>query len=68
VRAGSASGPVVYEGTLEPGQTKRFARRPLWVRFGAPWNVTVRLDGRRVALPRAAGPVNVLFTSTAQQA
>jgi transcriptional regulator with XRE-family HTH domain len=68
VRAGSANGAVVYEGTLEPGQSQRFAQRPLWIRFGAPWNVNVRLDGKAVALPDTTGPVNMQFSATAQRA
>lgn len=68
VRDASATGAVLFQGLLDAETTKRFARRPLWIRFGAPWNVSVHLDGKPVALPRSNGPVNVLFTSTAQQA
>jgi len=68
VRARSATGALVYEGTLQPGRTIRFGRGPLWVRFGAPWNAAVRLNGRAVALPTTTQPTNLLFTSVAQQA
>lgn len=40
VRRGGESGPVLYEGLLQPGRTLRFRAR-VWVRLGAPWNVTV---------------------------
>jgi hypothetical protein len=47
VRSGSASGPVVYEGTLATGGTVRFGlQRGLWVRLGAPWNVDATLRGK----------------------
>jgi cytoskeletal protein RodZ len=68
VRTGSATGAVVYEGMLERGEVRRFAQRPLWIRFGAPWNAHLRLDGRPVALPTSAGPVNMRFGATAQPA
>jgi len=68
VRSGSATGAVVYEGILQAGETKQFAQRPLWIRFGAPWSASVQLDGKAVALPQSTGPLNMLFTSTAQPA
>ncbi len=68
VREGSQTGRVLYEGILESGKSLRFAQRPLWVRFGAPWNVDVRLDDRAVALPGAHMPANLLFTTTAKPA
>jgi cytoskeletal protein RodZ len=68
VRAGSPTGRVLYEGILDRGKSMRFTERPLWIRFGAPWNVDVRLDGRAVTLPNARTPANLRFTSTAQPA
>ncbi|HZR90815.1 MAG TPA: RodZ domain-containing protein [Gaiellaceae bacterium] len=60
VRRGSASGPVLYEGIVALGQSRRFAvLRPLWIRVGAPWNLDVRLAGRSVAVP-IGQPGNVL--------
>jgi hypothetical protein len=41
VRKGGATGPVLYEGLVQPGHTLRFSQR-VWVRLGAPWNVTVK--------------------------
>jgi cytoskeletal protein RodZ len=48
VRAGGANGSLVYQGILEPGQSRRYARR-VWVRFGAPWNVVVSRGRHRLA-------------------
>ncbi len=63
VRAGSATGKLIYLGTLQAGQTRHFAAGPLWVRVGAPWELTMRVHGRRMPLPiRAAG--NMLVTAS----
>jgi cytoskeletal protein RodZ len=49
VRAGSASGELLYEGTVQQGQTQRFLKwKRLWMQLGAPSNLDVRLNGRRV--------------------
>jgi cytoskeletal protein RodZ len=49
VRAGSANGELLYEGTLQQGQTQRFVKwRRLWIQLGAPVYLTARLNGHRV--------------------
>jgi len=53
VRAGSAAGKPLYRGTLERGQTKRFASRTLSLSVAAPRNVVVRVGGVRVQVPRS---------------
>lgn len=61
VRVGSRKGRVLYEGLLQEGDSLRFARRRLWVRIGAPWNLRARLNGRPVlGLPADTG--NLLVT------
>jgi hypothetical protein len=40
VRLGGANGTVLFQGILEPGKTLTF-KSHVWVRFGAPWNVSV---------------------------
>jgi helix-turn-helix protein/uncharacterized protein DUF4115 len=62
VRAGTS---LVYEGTLAPGQTMRFAQRQLWIRLGAPWNARVTVDGKAYTLPSGRQPVNVTFSTPA---
>jgi cytoskeleton protein RodZ len=51
VRAGTASGRLLYSGTLERGQSQRFEARKLQLALAKPDNVLVRLNGNRVALP-----------------
>jgi hypothetical protein len=51
VRAGTATGRLLYSGTLEPGQSKPFHGRRLQLSLAAPRNVSVRLNGNRVDLP-----------------
>jgi cytoskeletal protein RodZ len=61
VHIGSRDGRVLYEGMLAEGDSLHFARRRLWLRVGAPWNLAVRLNGRMVrALPKQT--VNLLAT------
>jgi hypothetical protein len=62
VRVGSTSGPIVYQRTLQQGQTVRFGlRRPLWIRIGAPWNIDAAIGDRSFsnALPAQTGDVLV---------
>ncbi|HEY2787948.1 MAG TPA: helix-turn-helix domain-containing protein [Gaiellales bacterium] len=51
VRAGSANGKVLFENTLASGHHLRFARRRLWVRVGAPWNLGLAAAGHPLAVP-----------------
>ncbi len=51
VRAGSSSGKLLYSGTLEQGQVKRFEARRLQLALAEPQNVLVRRNGNRVELP-----------------
>ena len=62
VRAGSASGRLVYSGTLEQGQRKSFEGRRLHLALAKPANVSVRLGGRQTELPAGS-----TFTVTAQR-
>ena len=58
VRAGSAAGKPLYRGTLERGQTKRFAERRLSLTLASPRNVVVRVAGARVKVP-ASGRLRI---------
>jgi cytoskeletal protein RodZ len=63
VRAGSANGRTVYEGTLIQGKTLpvTLANGPVWIRIGDPPSLDIRLGGKLVhGLPTQAG--NVLLT------
>jgi cytoskeleton protein RodZ len=49
VRSGSATGELLYEGTLQQGQTQRFAKwKRLWIQLGAPVYLQAKLNGDRV--------------------
>ena len=66
VRLGSETGRLLYERTLEHGQTVGFSGPRLWIRIGAPWNLDATLDGQRVQLPSSTG--NVVATPRGLQA
>ena len=51
VRSGSATGPVLYDGTLAAGSEQHFRAPVLWARFGAAGNLSARLDGKALQLP-----------------
>jgi hypothetical protein len=51
VHAGSATGRVLYQGTLERGQRQTFVSRRLWLRVGRPAALSAKLNGNRVRLP-----------------
>ena len=50
VRAGSATGRLLYQGTLERGQTQHFSARRLWLNVGSPETLWLRLNGRPVPI------------------
>lgn len=60
-RAGSPTGPLLYQGTLAGGQTVRLSSRRLWVRLGAASNLALTLNGKP-ADPDLHGTVDVLVT------
>jgi len=59
VRRGSANGPVMFQGILGRGSTVRFAAR-VWVRLGAPWNVSAHRGSHVVGGLTATTPVNLV--------
>ena len=49
VRAGSAAGELLYQGTLEQGQTQRFTKwKRLFVELGMPAYLDAKLNGKPV--------------------
>jgi hypothetical protein len=65
VHLGSATGPAVFERTLAPGQHALFGlRKRLWIRMGAPWNLTATIGKQNVdaTLPRSTGDVTATRT------
>ncbi|HET6643713.1 MAG TPA: RodZ domain-containing protein [Gaiellaceae bacterium] len=59
VQLGSPAGRYVHEGTLEQGQSLRFAGPRLWIRLGAPSNLEASLNGARTSLPEDTATVVV---------
>lgn len=55
----SSAGRHLFEGTLEPGNSRRFGQGPLWIRIGAPWNLVASRGGRRLSLPQTVATVLV---------
>jgi hypothetical protein len=51
VHLGSRAGRNLHEGTLEQGQSLRFAAKRLWIRLGAPSNLEAILNGAPASLP-----------------
>jgi len=59
-RRGGATGPVLYEATLQQGQVIRLTAPRIWVRFGAPWNVDASRAGHVVHGLSVTHAVNVV--------
>jgi cytoskeleton protein RodZ len=57
VHRGSATGPIVFQGTLEKGESQTFVGRRLWVDVARPEVVTARLNGRVRRLPTGSAKV-----------
>ena len=69
VQRESSAGPVVYEGTIRPGQAVGLTvRGPLWMRVGWAPSLGVALSGRPVALPGGTGDFLVRRTGVAPAA
>src|SRR5262245_26431425 len=59
VHRGSASGPILYQGTLEYGQAEVFTGKRLWITLDRPENITMVLNGRARHLP-VGGPKTLI--------
>jgi cytoskeleton protein RodZ len=63
IHRGSEAGPLLYEGTLLQGRsTAPFRGERLWVNVGAPSNVVIRRNGKRVALPGTGVPRQIVVS------
>ncbi len=63
VQHGSATGAVIYEGTLAPGVSVSIrVSQPLWMRVGWAPNLLVLLGGRSVSLSGGTGDFTVTRT------
>jgi hypothetical protein len=59
VRRQSETGPVLYEGTLQPGESLSFRPR-VWLRLGAPANVEAHRGASPLAGLAGAVPVDLV--------
>ena len=69
VRAGSAAGELLFQGTLEKGQTQRFVRKRVWLQYGAGNHLELKVNGEQTDVPAGAaivavGPKGVRVVST----
>jgi cytoskeleton protein RodZ len=62
VRRWGEHGTQLFEGMLQPGDYRRFASGPFWIRIGAPWNLDASLAGHALALPQTVATVMVTRT------
>ena len=62
VHSGSATGRILFQGTLELGQRKLFGGRKLWITLDRPENLATILNGRSRVLP--AGGVKTLIVTS----
>ena len=68
VHKNSASGELVYSGTMEKGQSQRFVARRLWITLGDPSVLDAKLNGKRVAEFPSANTVVVTSEGVRPQA
>ena len=61
MHSGSATGRIVFQGTLERGQRKLFSARKLWITLDRPENLGTVLNGHSRVLP--AGGVKTLIVT-----
>jgi hypothetical protein len=62
VHSGSATGRILFQGTLERGQRKLFSGQKLWITLDRPENLGTVLNGRSRILP--AGGVKTLIVTS----
>jgi hypothetical protein len=61
-RRGSASGALLAERTLAPGQAVHLHGRRVWLRLGDPTSVRLRVNGKTLKNVYPAQPINLLVT------
>ena len=60
-RRGSASGALLAERTLAPGQAVHLHSRRVWLRLGDPTSVRLRVNGKTLETAYPAQPINLLI-------
>jgi hypothetical protein len=59
IRRDSATGAVLFEGTLTKGDSRSYTASRFHVRFGAAANVSAKLDGQPLPLPGGTYSVTI---------
>jgi cytoskeleton protein RodZ len=62
VLRGSATGEILFAGTLERGRMMRFTAKKLWLNVASPENIAARLNGKAIRLSTEHRPVSVVVT------
>lgn len=65
-RRGSATGTLLFEGTLARGESQLFEAKRIWLRIGKSQNVELELNGESVPLP-GSGPAVLVVTASGVQ-
>jgi hypothetical protein len=69
LRAGSATGPIIFEATLGSGDRRIFTHLAgAWLRFGNPPGVVVAVNGTSVSLPAREVPYNLILETPPSEA
>ena len=61
IHRGSATGPILFQGTLQYGQDQVFTGKRLWITLDRPENLAIVLNGRARRLP--VGGVKTLIVT-----
>jgi cytoskeletal protein RodZ len=60
-RRDDASGALLAQQTLQPGQTLRLSAPHVWLRLGAPWNASVHRGTHAAQLGTTQLPLNIVL-------
>jgi len=67
VHRGSATGRLLFQGTIERGRTEPFTGKRFWVSVSSPENLRILVGGKEVSL-RGGKPVSLTVTPSGVQA
>jgi cytoskeletal protein RodZ len=59
VRRNNSTGVVLFSGTLQKGDKKKFKGKDIWMSLGAPANVTLEAAGKKARIKSDVGPWTV---------
>jgi cytoskeletal protein RodZ len=64
VHAGSLTGRLLFQGTLEKGRKQRFVARSVWIFAASPENLRLIVNGKTRPLRRGLGPSNIAVSKS----